>query len=100
MVQSLRAHHNPAEYAYQTGRAFIVAKDAGGSIDGLRKKIEAELRPQIEAEVKKQFALKTAAGIPKTTAGARGRGETAAQSEEVWNGPTPMKEIFGRKRRA
>jgi hypothetical protein len=84
---------DPAEFAYREGKKYLATKDVGGDIDALKAKWRAEWEAEngtsAGEEEPKAPANKTP--IPKSNAGARGTGASAASS---WSGPTPMASIL------
>lgn len=82
---------DPAEFAYETGKANLELKEAGG-IKELRAKIEKETRLAIEAELKEKAATlaKERAALPPSLSDAPSKGA----NRTVWPGPTSMTDIL------
>lgn len=92
LVAQMQVNPNPARYAYQTGKAYLQARQYG-SIDEMKTKIREELRAEVTEEVKRELAKQAASAVQPSLASARGTGTTAAPQ---WRGPTPLKQMFGR----
>lgn len=90
LVEQLRTAPDPAEFAYRTAEFHLALKEAGGSVEALRKQIEA----QALAQRAEQFQAKAQA-IPKTLAGATGTGRKSANT---FAGPASLDDIYSRKR--
>lgn len=88
---------DPAEYAYKVGKTHLELRQAG-SLDELRKKIEADtearVRSKMEAEykAKEDEAAKQRAALVPSLSGARGG--TGNAGKPVFAGPTPLEEIL------
>lgn len=93
-VQMLQAR-DPAEFAYSTAKNHAALK-AAGSIEGMRKTIETEVRAKIEAEMraKAEADAKTAAALPTTLTTETGSAPRGAE----YTGPTPLASILNEKR--
>jgi hypothetical protein len=90
LVAQLQQAQDPAEFAYKTAEYHIAMKEAGGSLDALKKRLSEEL-----AQEKQSSFQAKAQAIPKTLAGATGTGRRSAQ---VFSGPTGLDDIYSRKR--
>lgn len=85
------ADPDPAEFAYKAAKSHIDLKEAG-SIDGLREKIEKEVRLKIEAELNEKAAKLAAerAALPPSLSDARSKGN----HKTVWSGAPSMDSIL------
>lgn len=92
LIQQFTSALDPAEFAYRTSANYMKVRDAG-SIDGMRSKIEAEVRAKVEAEYReKELAREKKLGsIPNSVSNITGSG---ASSSPVWNGPTPLDSVL------
>lgn len=98
LIQAWLASPDPAEYAYRAGKNQMELREAG-SIDGLKAKIEKELRLKIEQELKEKAKAQTEAlakeraALPPSLSDARSTGV----NKPVWSGPPSMDDILGHK---
>lgn len=85
---------DPAEFAYRAGKMHRELREVG-SLEGLRAKMEKELRLKIETEFKEkeEAARKERAAIPPTLSDVRGASQ---QHRPQFAGPTPMSDILKR----
>lgn len=90
LVAQLQQQPDPAEFAYKTAKFHKEMQAVGGSVDDLKKQIEAQVR----AEMSAQFQSK-AQSLPKTLAGATGTGRSSAS---VYAGPVSLDDIYSTKR--
>lgn len=90
LVAQLQQAQDPAEFAYKTAKFHKEMQAVGGSVDDLKKQIEAQVRAELQA----QFQAK-AQSIPKTLAGAVGSGRSTAN---VYTGPTSLDDIYSAKK--
>lgn len=82
---------DPAEFAYQAAKFHTEMQAAGGSVDALKAKLQADLQAERQAKFAKQTQ-----NLPKTLSGAIGTGRTSAQ---VFTGPTSLEDIYAKKGR-
>lgn len=96
LVEQLRAHEFPAEFAYQIGKLHLEAAEIGGDIGAWKERERQRIRDELQAEMGgAQPQHKPAAKPipPKSIASARGTGAGVTQQ---WAGPRPLSEILGR----
>ena len=81
---------DPAEFAYKIGGNALSLKQVG-SIDEMRKQIEAETRTKVELEYKqkRETASKERAALPGSLSDARG----VSMQRGEWAGPTSLDDI-------
>jgi hypothetical protein len=93
LEQACLQSEDPAEYAYQSGKAYIEAQKHGGSLQAMRAAMEKELRGQLEAEFRKKGVLSAAEQASTSSAGASGSGATSPIDSDD---DEPMSAIIGR----
>lgn len=103
LLERWRNHDDPAEFAYSTAKTLMAFKEAGGSIDAYRQKIENEARERVLAEIaagktnESPEEKPTKPPIPKESlAGARG---TGASVNKTYAGRPSLKEVFGKPKK-
>lgn len=76
LVEQIRNHPDPAQFAYDTGKLFIEAESVGGDLGAWKKQQEEKIRAQVLAEMagNQQPGAAPQVDIPKSNAGARGSG--------------------------
>ena len=82
---------DPAEFAYSLGKNHLELQEAG-SIEGLRAKVEKEVRLKLEGELKEKAEklAKERAALPPSLSEARSTGV----NKQVWGGVPSMDEIL------
>lgn len=85
LMQDLNRAADPAEFAYQRGRAAIDMADP----ESYRAKIEAEVRQKLEAELLANAPRPQT--LPPTTAGQR---SVSGRGGPQWGGPPGLKDIL------
>lgn len=91
LVAQLSQAADPAEFAYQAAKFHTEMQAAGGSVDALKAKLQADLQAERQAKFAKQTQ-----NLPKTLSGAVGTGRSSAQ---VFTGPTSLEDIYAKKGR-
>lgn len=89
LVNDLQRSADPAEFAYQRGKAAIDMADP----DAYRAKIEAELEQKLRAKIEAELlaAAPRPQSLPTTTAGQRSVGDRGGPA---WAGPPPLADIL------
>ena len=91
LIAQLQQAADPADFAYQAAKFHTEMQAAGGSVDALKAKLQADLQAERQAKFAKQTQ-----NLPKTLSGAIGTGRTSAQ---VFTGPTSLEDIYAKKGR-
>jgi hypothetical protein len=98
LAAKMQNHRRPSLFATETGRTLLETKDIG-SVDDLRKKIEAEVRAKVEEEMKRSGSLAMAKNIPQSNVTAKGSSATAEVSQDEIDEPEDMSEILPKGKR-
>ena len=90
LIGELHRSPDPAEFAYQRGKAAIEMANP----DAYRAKVEAELKAKVRAEIEAELlaAAPRPQSLPPTTAGQRSVGD---RSGPAWGGPQSLSNILG-----
>lgn len=89
LLNELQRASDPAEFAYQRGKAAIDMADP----DAYRAKVESELEAKLRAKIEAELLASAPRphSLPTTTAGQRSVGDRGGPA---WAGPTPLPDIL------
>lgn len=90
LVAQMRAHKNPAKFAYDYGNKTRLMQEMGDDPVAYREKLKADLMAEIKAELAKEQPAKA---LPKTTSLAGAKSESGLKTP-AWTGPTPLDDLL------
>lgn len=89
---------DPYEWIYNQAKNHVEIKKIGNVQEWQAQK-EAEIRAKIEAEFNAKLSAETEKAITKMIPGSLGKSTAAGGNKsQPWEGPTPLKEVIGRKK--
>ncbi|MCK4791622.1 MAG: hypothetical protein KAV87_48265 [Desulfobacteraceae bacterium] len=95
--QAMRAHSDPAEFAYQEAQKSIAMQEIGSDPvafrEQIRQEVEAEIREKLEAEAKANAEGDTLRNIPTSLAN---EPSVAARGKPEWEGEASLEDILTR----
>lgn len=95
--QTLNSHPDPAGWGYEQGRA-ILAQQRWGAVTQQYGSPEAYLAAQAQQQTAQQPVAQPAVPSPPTPPGSLASVRSAGpRGAPVWNGPTPLSAILGRR---
>ncbi len=95
LQHQLRAHPNPAKFAYEQGKALQFQAQVGTDPDQYKANLREELKAEVLAEVKaEQAKLKQDVADAQTPNSLAGVPNSASREGPKWAGPTPLTDII------
>lgn len=92
LAQQMRAHPDPAEFAYQTASQYLMLQEVGKDPAAYEEKVREKVKAELLAE--QGTAAEPSSGqreIPPTLVNER---STQTKREPAWAGPEPLDTIF------